>query len=330
MIVSIICPTYNEERYIQQTLESFLTQQFHSFELEILICDGRSTDATRKIVEEYANHHPCVRLIDNPHRKTPYAFNEGIKHAKGEYVAILGAHARYQPNYLQVCYDELIKSGAAGCSGRIITRSSSGRYEPKLAEWVTLSTYGVSGKSFRTSPEGYTHSVPYPLFKKQVLIDLGGYDNSLERNQDNEMNQRILDAGHTLYITWKTHCYYHPPANLKSLMKYASRNGFWNAKSLVKYTSSMRIHHFIPFFFTTVLLATCLVGLIEFVLTKSTVSWGILGVVVSVHLLLGLAFTINSLKYEYDGRKIVLPFIFFAFHFSYGWGTLKGFVKRRS
>jgi hypothetical protein len=57
------------------------------------------------------------------------------------------------------------------------------------------------------------------------------------------MNQRILDTGHTLYINWKTHCYYHPPANLKSLMKYAFRNGFLNAKSLVKYTSAMRTLH---------------------------------------------------------------------------------------
>jgi hypothetical protein len=79
-----------------------------------------------------------------------------------------------------VCYDEFIKSGAASCSGRIITRSSLGRYELKLAEWVTLSTCGVSGKSFKTSPGGYPYSVPYPLFKKLVLMDLGGYDNSLE------------------------------------------------------------------------------------------------------------------------------------------------------
>jgi hypothetical protein len=52
--------------------------------------------------------------------------------------------------------------------------------------------------------------------------------------------------------------------------------------------------------------------------------------VVSAHLLAGIAFAIRSLKYEYDGRKIVLPFIFFAFHFSYGWGTLRGFLKGKS
>jgi glycosyltransferase involved in cell wall biosynthesis len=327
MTLSIICPTFNEEKYIAQTLDSFLRQKYHSFKLEILICDGRSTDDTRAIVEEYSNRYPFIRLIDNPERKTPFAFNAGIKHAKGDYVAILGAHAKYNEDYLQVCYDELIKSGAAGCSGRIITQSSSGRYEPKLSEWVTLSVYGVSANSSRTIREGFAHSVPYPVFKKQVLVDLGGYDNTLERNQDNDMNQRILDAGHKLYSTWKTLCYYRPPANLKALMKYAAKNGFWNAKSILIHAKSMRLHHFIPFFFTTGLLLLALVGAIELIANHTSYGWRLLGMIISLHLLIGLAFTIRSLKYENDGRKVVLPFIFFGFHFSYGWGTIKGFLK---
>ena len=95
MILSIICPTYNEERYIAQTLESFIQQQYHSFDLEILICDGRSTDNTRNIVAEYANIFPNIKLVDNPERKTPFAFNAGLKAASGEYVAIFGAHTKY-------------------------------------------------------------------------------------------------------------------------------------------------------------------------------------------------------------------------------------------
>jgi glycosyltransferase involved in cell wall biosynthesis len=295
--------------------------------LEILICDGRSTDLTCNIVEDYALRHPFIRVIDNPQRKTPYAFNAGLRHARGEYVAILGAHARYEEDYLQTCFEELIRTGSAGCSGRLITQSSSGRYEPKLSEWVTLSVFGVSPKSFRTLKEGYVDAVAYPVFKKQVLLDVGGYNVTLERNQDNDMNQRILNQGHKLYVTHKTKCYYRPPGNLKALMRYASRNGFWNARSISIHARSMRPHHFVPFFFTAGVLLLLVLGLFEFFINHTTFSWAFLGLIVSVHLLIGLAFTIWSLKYENDGRKIVLPFIFFAFHFSYGWGTLKGLFK---
>ncbi len=327
MILSIICPTYNEERYIAQTLESFIKQKYHSFELEILICDGRSTDETRNIVLRYAEEFPIIKLVDNPDRKTPFAFNAGLKAAKGEYVAILGAHTKYADNYLQACYDELIASGSIGCTGRVITKAAYDSFEAKLGEWIMLSSFGVSTASFRAMREGYVHSVNFPVFLKQPLIDLGGYDTKLERNQDNDMNQRLLDAGYKLYCTWKTKCYYRPPATLNGLFKYGYKSGFWNAKSILVHARSMRLHHLIPFFFTTSIIISATFGLAEFALFHSTYLLSLLGFIVSLHLMVGLLFAIRSLKYEYDGGKIFLPFLFFAFHFSYGWGTFRGFLK---
>ncbi|HEX8333969.1 MAG TPA: glycosyltransferase family 2 protein [Segetibacter sp.] len=327
MTLSIICPTYNEEKYISQTLESFMNQKFHSFDLEILICDGMSTDKTRDIVRSFSTKHSNIRLVDNPDRKTPFAFNAGLQEASGEYVAILGAHTKYADDYLQVCYEELVKSESVGCTGRVITKAAFDNYEAKICEWVMLSTFGVSSSSFRSMKEGYTHSVNFPVFQKQALQNLGGYNTAMERNQDNDMNQRLLDAGHKLYCTWKTKCLYRPPANLESLFKYAYRNGFWNAKSILVHAKSMRLHHLIPFFFAASIIGLVTFGLLEVIINKTSYLFLLLGLIISLHLLVGLAFSIRSLKYENDGRKIVLPFIFFAFHFSYGWGTLKGFLK---
>jgi glycosyltransferase involved in cell wall biosynthesis len=327
MILSIICPTLNEEKYIAQTLESFMSQQYHSFELEVLICDGMSTDDTRNIVGDYSNKYPNIRLVDNPQRKTPFAFNAGLKAASGEYVAILGAHTKYDSNYLQVCYDELIASGSIGCTGRVITKAAYNTFEAKLSQWTMLSSFGVSTSSFRAMQQGYVHSVNFPVVKKQPLLDLGGYDTKLERNQDNDMNQRLLDAGYKLYCTWKTKCFYRPPADLKALFRYAYRGGFWNAKSFLVHSRSMRLHHLIPFFFATGVIGSALLGVIEFSIFQTTYFWSLLGIVVALHLLTGIAFAARSLKYENDPRKIILPFIFFAFHFSYGWGTLRGFLK---
>jgi glycosyltransferase involved in cell wall biosynthesis len=327
MLLSIITPALNEERYIAETIESFIAQQCHSFDIEVLICDGMSTDRTREIVKEYAAIYPNVRLIDNPDRKTPYAFNVGLKEAKGEYIAILGAHAKFDANYIQVCYDELIKSGSVGCSGRIVTKSAFNTFPAKISEWVMLSTFGVSSSSYRTLKEGYSHTVSYPIFKKQPLIDLGGYNVLLERNQDNDMNQRLLDAGHKLYCTNKTMCYYRPPATLERLFQYAFKSGLWNAKSLFHHPKSMRIHHLVPFVFTSSIIVTAIFGLAEFLFFSTTYLWYLLAFIVCMHLLTGLLFTMRSLKYEHDSRKTILPFMFFAFHFSYGWGSVKGFWK---
>ena len=189
-----------------------------------------------------------------------------------------------------------------------------------------LSSFGVSGNSFRVMKEGYVYSVNFPVFKKQALIDAGGYDETLERNQDNDMNQRLLDAGHKLYCTWKTKCFYRPPAGVSKLMKYAYRSGFWNAKSFFMHSRSMRIHHFIPFLFTSFLLLSFSGGIVELALLRSTYLLKLFGLAIILHFLAGIYASLRSLQYENDGQKILLPFIFLGFHFSYGWGTLRGFL----
>jgi glycosyltransferase involved in cell wall biosynthesis len=326
MFLSIICPIYNEEKYIETTLDSFLKQQC-TFDFEILLCDGMSMDGTRKIIEQYQKKHDNIRILNNFLRKTPYAFNLGLKEAKGEYVAILGAHSEYDKNYLQACYDDLIATNSIGCSGRVITQSAYHGLNAKLGEWVMLSSFGVSGNSFRKMKEGYVHSVNFPVFKKQALIDIGGYDETLERNQDNDMNQRLLDAGYKLYCTWKTKCYYRPPSSVVKLLRYGYRGGFWNAKSFIVHRRSMRWHHFIPFLFTLSLIAAPLLGIIEYAIFHTHYFFQLLFFIIALHLITGIVVSIISLTEDIKGQKILLPLIFLAFHFSYGWGTLNGFLK---
>ncbi len=328
--VSVICPTLNEEHYIKQTIESFLSQQHDNFEIEILIIDGGSSDGTRDIVKKFAGTDYGIKLIDNPKRKTPYAFNIGLTAAKGEYIALLGAHTKYDSNYIQACLEELEASGSVGCTGRVITRSAFDRFGSKVSEWVMLSTFGVSRLSFRTMKEGYTFSVNFPVFKKQPLLDLGGYNVTLERNQDNDMNQRLLNAGHKLYCTWKTKCYYHPPATLNKLFKHAYRTGFWNAISLKGHPESMRIHHITPFVFSVTLVALAILGCLESIFLNTFWCWYLMIGVVAVHILAGILASIRSYMYSSDLRKLCLPFIFFLFHFIYGWGTINGFVRGKT
>lgn len=327
MILSIICPTFNEEKYISKTIHSFLKQKYHSFELEILICDGMSTDSTRSIVEELSKKNPLIRLLDNPNRKTPFAFNIGLKAAKGEYIAILGAHTEYDDDYLQVCYDEVLKYKAVGASGRIITKCVENNWQAKLCEAVSLSSFGVSSGSFRVAKEGYVHTIGYPVFRKQVLIDLGGYNEQLYRNQDNDMNQRIIDAGHTLYLTWKTKCYYRPPEKIKNLLKYAYNNGFWNAKSFFIHRKSMRIHHFVPFLFISFICILIVLSIAEFFINNSYYSLVALISILLFHLSIGFIAALFAKKSNILLNLFLLPIIFLSFHFCYGWGTANGLLN---
>ena len=326
-IVTIVCPTLNEEKHIEKTLNSFLNQELRTVQLEIFIIDGMSNDLTREIVSKYSNNYSNVRLIDNPNRKTPYAFNKGIAEAKGEYVAILGAHTEYSTNYIQTCVDEINRTGSVGCAGRVLTKNLGTTNNEYFCKLIMSNKFAVSGNSFRTVKEGYTSVVNFPVYQKKIFDLVGTYDLTLHRNQDNDLNSRIIQNGYKLYNTWKTECWYAPPSNLKKVFMYAYKNGFWSAKSFLKKPKSMKLHHFIPFFFVLYLIIFFIASVVAsiFNLYQFVFIYPLIAVII-LHLGTGLYFAYKMDESKTLSTLIKLPFLFFAFHFSYGWGTFLGFI----
>jgi len=88
--VSVICVTYNHERFIAQSVGSALAQEA-SFALEIVVAEDHSTDATRQICRELRLRHPgSIRLIESEVNLGPHGnFIEALGAADGEYLAIL-------------------------------------------------------------------------------------------------------------------------------------------------------------------------------------------------------------------------------------------------
>ena len=104
-MLSVICPIYNEEKYIANCIESILLQDYPKDDLEVIFVDGMSKDCTREIVAGYTQKYPFIRLIDNPEKIVPYAMNYGIKASKGEVIIRLDGHVEYPTNY----FSELVK-----------------------------------------------------------------------------------------------------------------------------------------------------------------------------------------------------------------------------
>jgi len=91
-LVTILCISYNQEKYIRQTLEGFLMQEVN-FDYEIIVHDDASNDGTQAIIEVFANEHPEIfRLIlekENRYSKTGVQFlNDMYKMARGKYIAV--------------------------------------------------------------------------------------------------------------------------------------------------------------------------------------------------------------------------------------------------
>lgn len=333
-LVSVVLATYNEEKSIERCLGSILRQQrshpsIGDFEIEVLAVDGMSTDGTRTLLENYAAHHPRMRMINNPKRRAPFAFNLGLHHAQGQYVCILGAHTVYRDDYIAVCLAELLAHNAAACGGRVKTAPASNRLSARLSAWAMSHAFGSSRKSFRTQREGHVDTVNYAVFRRDLALAAGGYDEDLLRNQDNDLNQKLRAAGFGLWCTWKTECLYFPKSTVSGLFRYAYGNGFWNALSIARNPASMGLRHFVPFFFVTSLALTAFVA-VAVGLASAHAAWMAavpLALLVASHLALGTAAAIDIVVRDRSLGALWLPAVFFGFHFSYGFGTLRGFLS---
>ncbi len=112
--VSICCITYNQEKYIRDAIESFLSQKTN-FKYEIIIRDDASTDNTAKIVKEYEEKYPDIihgiyEKVNGFKRGVKRAINVTFEIAKGKYIAICeGDDYWTDENKLQIQYDYMEK-----------------------------------------------------------------------------------------------------------------------------------------------------------------------------------------------------------------------------
>lgn len=329
-MLSVICPIYNEEKYIAQFLESLLKQDYSKGDLEILLVDGMSNDKTRGIVADYASKYPFIRLIDNPDKIVPCAMNRGIADAKGEVIIRLDAHASYQPNYFSVLVNGLLRLHADNV-GTVCKTDVLNKTPKTLAIREVLGNkFGVGNSTFRTGidHEQETETVPFGCWPKEVFVKYGEYDERLVRNQDIELNKRIIRGGGKIYILPDTYCTYLARETWHALAKNNYGNGKWNILTVyyTKMFSSLSIRHFIPLLFLLSLVVPLLFSLIwlPFALISVATLLAYTGL---------LTFVSLKLAKEKHLNFIYLLTTFFVLHLSYGWGSLMGilslpFIKR--
>ena len=323
-LVSAVLAVRNEERHIDAVLTSLLKQETSNWELEIIVVDGDSSDRTQEIVKRIASEDSRVKLAINKQRKTPYAFNLGIQEARGMYISIHGAHTIYAQNYIATCLEELRIHDAAGCSGRVVTRPGGDGLQARLVAWTLAHSFGTSTGSMRTRGAGFADTIPYPLFLKRTLLEVGGYDTQLHRNQDNDLSQRLRARGYKLYITDKTSCEYFVSPDLVTLASYSLKNGFWNVISFKLNPASMSTRHFVPGAFVVSMLLSLLLLFFSMGITTGAQLW-LRTPILMLGAIYGAATIVAACHVAVRERSVgalLMPIAFLLLHVSYGVGTL--------
>lgn len=104
-LVSVIIPAYNRERYLAETLESVLAQDYRP--LEIIVVDDGSTDGTARVAGRFSE---AVRYFFQPNSGCGAALNTGVEKTKGDYVSFLGSDDLWTKNKLTLQMEVLVSS----------------------------------------------------------------------------------------------------------------------------------------------------------------------------------------------------------------------------
>lgn len=323
-MLSVICPIYNEEKYIRGCIESILAQDYPKDDLEVIFADGMSTDRTREIVDGYAARYPWIHLIDNPKRIVPPALNAAIRASKGDIIMRIDAHAEYAPNYFSAIAGAHSRLKADNI-GAVCRTEVLGKSKKTLAiREVLAHPLGVGNSAFRTgiSEEKDVDTVPFGCWRRDVFDKYGLFDERLVRNQDIELSKRILRNGGRIVIIPETYSTYFARETFAKLAKNNYSNGLWNILT-VWYTrefDSLSPRHFIPLIFLLSILLPAIAGLFW-----HPIWWLAVASLVVYTLAVGVISTKIAIKKHLNSIYLIMTF--FVLHLSYGWGSLFGLLK---
>ncbi len=314
--ISVIIPCRNEENYIVQNINSILNQSYKG-KVEVLVVDGMSTDNTRSLVAQFNN--PLVKLIDNPHQFTPHAMNIGVDNAEGEFFVILGGHSYLDKQFIEKNVEILLSDSSIGCSGGQIKNIYENE-EGEIISKAMASKFGVGNATFRVGGKpGFVDTVAFGMYRKEVHYAIHKFDETLVRNQDDDYNFKLTQAGYKVFFDPEIVSYYYVRGSYSKLYRQYFQYGYWKVFVNKKHKTVTSIRQLFPFLFVSGILAGMLLSLFSWVFG------GLLTIVLVMYGALAILFGIQEGKSLPEGFKIA--FVFAILHTSYGFGYLKGIVE---
>ncbi len=182
--ISIIVPTHNRARFLQRAVRSALSQTCSDF--EILIVDDASSDATPSLARSFAD--PRIRLFRNEQSRGAAASrNVGLANSRGRFIAFLDDDDEWLPRKLELQQARFAAADANVAlihGGSVVVSESSGRVVDEIVPTANHTSWldYFGNISFTTS---------IVLVRRDALVALGGFDESLPGAQDRDLWIRL-------------------------------------------------------------------------------------------------------------------------------------------
>ena len=317
VIVSVIIPLFNEEKYVGKLIESLTKQTYPIENMEWIFIDGNSSDRTVALIENYIStgKYPII-LLHNQKRKTPYALNMAIEKAKGKYIIRLDAHSYFYPNYIEKCVYYLDTTDAENVGG--IAETEAKGFKGQAIAKMLSTKMGVGGSDFRVGDGNrFVDTVPFGAFRREVFDRVGLFNPKLLRSEDNDMNSRIRNSGGQIWLAEDIRFKYYCRDTFKGILKMGLQNGNALFFTLRENPKAMSLRHFIPFLFV---LSLIILPLLSIVLPYIGYAFML---EIFLYFLLDVFYSFFNKSPQYG---LITFWLYPTFHLVYGMGSLLGLL----
>jgi len=324
--VSYVMPVLNEAGYVESAIRSVLEQDY-SGPVEVVLALGPSHDGTRAIVERMAAADPRIRLIENPGMDIPIGLNLAIKAAKYPDIIRVDAHTELAPGYTTRGVDDLERTGAASVGGIMVATGEPG-FQAAVARAYN-SRFGLGGGAYHGSAAvaGPAESAYLGVMRADALAEVGGFDETLRRGEDWELNYRFRQAGKIVWLDPELRVKYWPRSTPAKLARQFFATGVWRAELVRRLGARNPLRFFAP----PVLVTATVLSIIAIPLHATGVLHGILGWIVALvylgpvlYALLLIVAAVTSAGSFADRLRFMA--VIAIMHFSWGSGFLRGFI----
>ncbi len=319
--VSVIMPVLNEELHLAEAVAHILDQDYDG-PIEVVLALGPSRDRTNDVAAELATIDSRVRTVDSPTGRTAAGLNAAIALTQYDVIVRVDGHALIPRDYVRTGVATLEATGADNVGG-IMAAEGVTNFEKSVAAAMT-SWFGVGGAAFHIGGEaGPALTVYLGCFRKSAIERVGGFDESMVRAQDWEMNHRIRSTGGEIWFTPDMKVTYRPRASVRALAKQYHEYGRWRREIARRDPSTVSLRYLAPPITLVGVSVGTIIGLVGLIVGQPAVI--VLGFSApAVYVVASLVATARATRIEPFPVWRRLPLVFATMHASWGAGFLRG------
>jgi GT2 family glycosyltransferase len=226
--LSFVMPVLNEERYVEGALRSVLRQQYPA-PTEVVVALGPSTDRTDEIVRRLAAEDGRIRMVQVEQAVIATSLNRAIAAAQYPVIARVDAHVELPFGYARQAVETLVREGVDNVGG-IMTAVGESPFQRAVALGYN-SRWGLGGGAYHLADAGggEVESTYLGVFRADAVAAVGGYDETLARGEDWELNHRLRQSGRRVWLDPALRVVYRPRASQRDLARQMRATGAWRA-----------------------------------------------------------------------------------------------------